>query len=97
MGLKLIICAVLALSLSACATQDQKAFYKDIEGCSRHYTGSVSAGGIVVAPGFSGSVDVQCDPLLMTKANAAKIKADIAAAKAEVAPLKPPETSPPTP
>lgn len=74
---------------SGCATQDQKAFYKDIEGCTRHYTGSVSAGGIVVAPGFSGSIDVQCDPLLMTKANAAKIKAEIAAAKAEVVTVPP--------
>lgn len=80
------IIALLALGActSGCATQDQKAFYKDIEGCTRHYTGSVSAGGVVIAPGFSGSIDVQCDPLLMTKANAAKIKAEIAAAKAEV-------------
>jgi hypothetical protein len=44
----------------------------------------------VVAPGFSGSVDVQCDPLLMTRANAAKIKAEIAAAKAEVVTVDPP-------
>lgn len=82
-----------ALALGGCATQDQKAFYKDIEGCTRHYTGSVSAGGIVVAPGFSGSIDVQCDPLLMTKANAAKIKAEIAAARAEVVTVPP---APPT-
>lgn len=71
--------AVLALVvagvvLSGCASADQKAFYKDIEGCSRHYIGSVSAGGVVVAPGFSGSIDVTCDPLVVTKANAAKIK-----------------------
>lgn len=78
---------VAAAALGGCATQDQKAFYKDIEGCSRHYQGSVSAGGIVVAPGFTGSVDVQCDPLLMTTANAARIKAEIAAAKAEISPI----------
>jgi len=29
-------------------------------------------------------IDVQCEPLLMTKANADKIKSEIAAAKAEV-------------
>lgn len=89
--MKIVIAlATTAVLLSGCATQDQKAFYKDIEGCTRHYTGSVSAGGIVVAPGFSGSIDVQCDPLLMTKANAAKIKAEIAAAKAEVVTVAPP-------
>lgn len=83
----IIALAATAALLSGCATQDQKAFYKDIEGCTRHYTGSVSAGGVVVAPGFNGSIDVQCDPLLMTKANAAKIKAEITAAKAEVVTL----------
>jgi hypothetical protein len=87
--MKIIIALAAAAMLAGCATQDQKAFYKDIEGCSRHYTGSVSAGGIVVAPGFTGSIDVQCDPLLMTKANAAKIKAEIAAAKAEVGTVAP--------
>jgi len=79
----------LSVLLGGCATADQKAFYRDIEGCSRHYLGTVSAGGIMVAPGFTGSVDVQCDPLLMTKANAAKIKAEIAAAKAEVVTVPP--------
>ena len=79
MKLLTLAAAAVAVSLSGCATADQKAFYKDIEGCTRHYTGSISAGGIVVAPGFSGSVDVQCDPLLVTKANAAKIKAEATA------------------
>ncbi len=84
-----VLLAASAIALSGCATQDQKAFYRDIQGCSRSYKGSVSAGGIVVAPGFTGSIDVQCDPLLMTKANAAKIKAEIAAAKAEVTVVEP--------
>jgi hypothetical protein len=74
--------AALALSLSACATADQKAFYKDIEGCQREYTGSVSAG-VLQGGGFTGSVHIQCDPLLMTKANAAKVKAEAPAKPAD--------------
>jgi hypothetical protein len=74
-----ILASLAAVALTGCATADQKAFYKDIEGCQRHYIGSVSAGGVVVAPGFSGSIDVTCDPLLMTKANAAKVKGEVVA------------------
>lgn len=79
----IIIIAAATVSLSGCATADQKAFYKDIEGCSREYTGAISAG-VLQGGGFTGSVHINCDPLLMTKANAAKIKGEIAAAKAEV-------------
>ena len=74
--MKLLLLAAAAVALSGCATADQKAFYADIQGCQRHYIGSVSAGGVIVAPGFSGSIDVTCEPLAITKANAAKIKAD---------------------
>lgn len=80
----LIVAAAAAVMLSGCASADQKAFYKDIQGCSREYTGAISAGVLAGGGGFTGSVHVTCEPLLMTRANAAKIKGEIAAAKAEV-------------
>lgn len=89
-----ILCAAALLGLSACSTVDQKNFYKDIEGCSREYTGAIAAG-VLQGGSFTGSVHVTCEPLLMTKANAAKIKAEIAAAKAEVVTV--PATSPDAP
>lgn len=67
--MKPIILIPALLALAGCATADQKAFYKDIEGCQREYQGSVSAG-VLQPGGFTGSVHITCDPLLITKANA---------------------------
>ena len=92
--MRVLLIVAAGVALTGCATADQKAFYKDIEGCSREYTGAIAAG-VLQGGSFTGSIHVQCEPLLMTKANAAKIKSEIAAAHAEVVNVPPSGTTPP--
>lgn len=47
-----------AFGLAGCASADRQAVLHNLEGCERHYLGTVSGG--VVGAGFSGSVRIDC-------------------------------------
>lgn len=59
-----ILAILLALSLTGCAAMSGSnvgaAVLKNLEGCERHYDGTISAG---MGAAFSGSVKIDCAPV----------------------------------
>lgn len=87
--MKRFICIAACVALAAFATPvlaAQNELLKDVQGCTRHYDGSVAAG-VLNPVNLTGTLKIDCDPLEITKANAAAIKAksdaEIAAIKAK--------------
>jgi hypothetical protein len=52
-----ILCA--AVALSGCASQGA-AVLNDLQGCHRHYVGSISPGNVMAPIAFNGAVEIDC-------------------------------------
>lgn len=50
------------IPLAACNTVQQQQLLTDLQGCTRHYEGVVTAGVLNTGTGFNGSVKIDCAP-----------------------------------
>lgn len=54
-----LVIAALATALVGCSTITQEQVLKNLQGCERHYLGTVSGG--ITGSGFSGAVRIDCN------------------------------------